>query len=158
MPKVKKQGTLQRQAKRPAKAPHAHKSKHKDNRGDRIRAYQFQKGQSGNPGGAKKGVQRIKALLDHYAVIGCPAEDMKAIRSRFPGVNQLTLQGAVMLKTYAAALDGEDWALEFLAERTEGKVPQGLQHLIQNPTLNITVADAAGAEALKGLAGNADKI
>lgn len=129
-----------------------------DKRGERVRPYQWKPGQSGNPSGCPKGIRRIKDLLNHFGSYKCPKETIAEVRKRFPGVNQLDLQEAVMLKTYAAALDGEAWALEFVAERTEGKVPQGLQHLIQNPVLNVEVSDSAAAAALQGLAGGVDNV
>jgi len=53
---------------------------------------------------------------------------------------------AVYLRVYVEALQGESWAVQFIAERTEGKVPQQVNLTPPGPVLNITWPEVGGAK------------
>lgn len=84
----------------------------------------FKKGQSGNPGGKPKGLKSIKSLIEQFGKLKAPEKFIDSVKEQFPNLRRkLTLHEAVALKAYQAALSGESWAVQFLAERGEGKVP-----------------------------------
>ena len=68
---------------------------------DHLKEHQFKKGQSGNPNGRPKGTRSIPDML------------LKI------GAEEGTKDGQ-----FEYALEGKSWAVEFLADRTEGKVRQ----------------------------------
>jgi len=79
--------------------------------------HRFQPGQSGNPKGRPRNAKGVKELL---AKIG---------REKVDGKNgkRKTRFEEVLRQVYSAAEDGEAWAVQFIADRTEGKVPQAVQ-------------------------------
>ena len=70
-------------------------------------------GQSGNPKGRPKGIQTVRELL--------------AKISRERAANGGTRLEAALRRTYDLALEGTPWAVQFIVERLEGRVPQALQ-------------------------------
>ena len=68
----------------------------------------FKKGQSGNPKGRPKGVQSIPDLL-------------RKIGSEEGSVDGLSKLEVVLRKVFGFAVDGKWWAVQFIADRTEGK-------------------------------------
>jgi len=68
----------------------------------------FVKGRSGNPKGRPKGTPSIPDIL-------------RRIGAEPAGVNNETKLDLVMRKVYAEAVKGRQWAVEFIATRTEGK-------------------------------------
>jgi len=68
----------------------------------------FKKGQSGNPKGRPKGVQSIPDLL-------------RKIGSEEGSVDGLSKLEVVLRKVFGFAVDGRAWAVQFIADRTEGK-------------------------------------
>jgi hypothetical protein len=72
---------------------------------------QFKKGVSGNPNGRPPKVRHIPDILEKIG-----AENVKV--KGFEGVKL----EALMRKVYAEAIAGKSWAVQFIAERTEGKV------------------------------------
>ena len=74
----------------------------------------FKKGQSGNPNGRPKGVQSIPDIL------------------RKIGDEEGTIDGkskldVIMYKVFQFALEGKPWAVQFIADRTEGKALERVQ-------------------------------
>jgi len=88
----------------------------------------FKKGVCPNPNGRPKGLRSIRSILEEYGALEAPAEFIAKIREKFPSAKykRLTLHDAVYLRCFMAAMSGENWAMQFIAERTEGKVPQKL--------------------------------
>ena len=69
----------------------------------------FKKGQSGNPNGRPKGVQSIPDILRKIG----EEEGTKS--------GDLTKLQYVMRKVFDFAVEGRPWAVQFIADRTEGK-------------------------------------
>ncbi len=101
--------------------------------------HHFKPGESGNPKGRPKGSGRgIKDLLRRFGDWECPeAFKLKLISVKdragdriqlFPlsKIKKLSLNEAVYLKVYIEAIRGESWAVQFIAERREGKVKETL--------------------------------
>jgi len=86
----------------------------------------FQKGVSGNPGGRPKGVVSISSLLVRLQKQVVPAEAILGLREVFPDfeiVEGMSVQEAIMSRVCLEAIRGDANAREFIAERTEGRVP-----------------------------------
>lgn len=75
----------------------------------------FAPGNSGSSGRPRK-IRRIEHLLEKIGL-----EEVHV------GGLTLTKLEAVMRSVYQYALKGNSWAVQFIAERTEGKVPQQQQ-------------------------------
>jgi hypothetical protein len=80
---------------------------------NRGKGRQFKPGQSGNPAGRPPSVRAIpdvlRKILEENAGLKGEKEDW-------------TKLDAIMRQVYIFALQGKAWAVQFLAERTEGKV------------------------------------
>ena len=70
----------------------------------------FKKGQSGNPRGRPPKIKHIPDILEKIG-----HEPLK-------GDSEETKLDAIMRKVYKEAFNGKSWAVQFIAERTEGKV------------------------------------
>jgi hypothetical protein len=76
---------------------------------------QWQKGQSGNPGGLPKGVPRISTALQ------------KILRTKPDEVYEPSSKADVLaLRLYDNAIKGDTWATREILDRCEGKVTQSL--------------------------------
>ncbi len=71
----------------------------------------WQKGQSGNPKGRPPKVKCIPDILRKIA------EEEGTSDGRYTKIE------VIMRKVFEFALEGRPWAVQFIAERTEGKVP-----------------------------------
>ena len=81
---------------------------------DHLKEHQFKKGKSGNPNGRPKGARSIPDML-----LKIGSEDGTKD-------GQYSKLEVVLRKVFEYALQGKSWAVEFIAERTEGKVRQEL--------------------------------
>ena len=70
----------------------------------------FMPGQSGNPGGRPK---KGSAIADILNEIGSETVELNG--------QTITKREAVLRKVYAEAVKGNNWAVQFIADRTEGK-------------------------------------
>jgi hypothetical protein len=104
----------------------------------------FQKGISGNPGGRPKGVKSLKALIEKFGKREAPEELLTKIRMLFPAIRKISLKEAVILRTLVEAVSGESWAVQFIADRTEGKA-------VDQTTLEMESRMAAIEERLSSL-------
>jgi len=87
-------------------------------------AHRFKPGQSGCPGGKPAGLKSIKSLIQKYGNKRAPAKVVESMIEKFPWLKgKITLHDAVLMRVYESAIAGESWAVQFLAERGEGKVP-----------------------------------
>ena len=70
----------------------------------------------------------IPEILQELGAADCPETLTERITRALPHLagRELTLQQACMAMTYVQALKGERWALEFIADRTEGKPEQAI--------------------------------
>ncbi len=74
---------------------------------------QFKKGQSGNPKGRPKGSSSLKDILRRIGIEELEGTDM-------------TKDEAIMRKVYKLAFEGQPWAVQFIADRKEGKPHQSV--------------------------------
>jgi hypothetical protein len=74
----------------------------------------FKKGQSGNPNGRPKKINTIPDIL-------------RKIGEEEGAANGNTKLEVVMRKIFQYALEGKSWAVQFIADRTEGKAIERLQ-------------------------------
>lgn len=89
---------------------------------------QFKSGVSGNPNGRPKGVQSIPDIL------------------RKIGEEEGTLDGkskldVIMYKVFQYALEGKPWAVQFIADRTEGKAKEIREVTNKNEPIKIITID-----------------
>lgn len=84
------------------------------------------KGVSANPLGRPKKVKCIPDILRKIGDMIAPDDIQEKMRRRFHAKDKLTMQQAVLMLTYDLAAHGTEWAVEFIAERTEGRVTQGV--------------------------------
>jgi hypothetical protein len=84
------------------------------------------KGVSANPLGRPKKVKCIPDILRKIGDMIAPADIQEKMRRRFHSKDKLTMQQAVLMLTYDLAAHGTEWAVEFIAARTEGRVTQGV--------------------------------
>ena len=82
---------------------------------DHLKEHQFKKGQSGNPNGRPKGTRSKPDML------------LKIGAEEGTKDGQFTKLEVVLRRVFEYALEGKSWAVEFIADRTEGKVRQELQ-------------------------------
>lgn len=112
-----------------------------------IKKYGFKKGKDPrrNITGPKAGI-RIPDLLRRFGEWQCPDQLLDKMAALFPRAkrDKLTVAEAVYLRVYVEALQGESWAVQFIADRTDGKV-----------TDKVEVNDIT-AEARAALAGVTD--
>ena len=95
-------------------------------------------GQSGNPKGRKPGVFSIAEMLTQYGAMDTPEGLTAKLREKLPKLPKtLKLGQALWLTVFMQALKGESWAVEFVANRTEGKVKDNLA--IEAEGLNIII-------------------
>ena len=83
----------------------------------------FKPGQSGNPKGRPPKTRCIPDFLRNIGESELPPEIRASLR--VPYIQQSsTFMDALLRLTYVHALRGESWAVQFIAERTEGKPSQ----------------------------------
>ena len=101
----------------------------RDKTGDNRKANgQFKSGVSGNPNGRPKGVQSIPDILKKI------------------GEEEGTLDGkskldVIMYKVFQYALEGKPWAVQFIADRTEGKAKEIREVTNKNEPIKIITVD-----------------
>jgi hypothetical protein len=76
-----------------------------------------------NKNGRPKGTSSIPDLLRKIGEEPVPDELKEKLKSEFKSENLqgLSLQEAVLRTTYLYAVSGKPWAVQFIADRTEGK-------------------------------------
>ena len=85
----------------------------------------FKKGQSGNPNGRPKGVQSIPDILRKIG-------DEEGTKS-----GDLTKLQYVMRKVFDFAVEGKPWAVQFIADRTEGKAKEFRETTVKTEPIKV---------------------
>lgn len=84
---------------------------------EKMKQVQWKKGQSGNPNGrAKKGL--------------CIPDILNRIGKEPAGIDKLTKLEAVLCLVYKKALEGDNWCVEYISSRTEGKALERVENTI----------------------------
>lgn len=91
--------------------------KQKENRKKKVVGRPFKKGQSGNPNGRPP---KVKCIPDILRKIG---EEEGTVDGK-------TKLDVIMYKVYQFALEGKPWAVQFIADRTEGKAKEYIEQKI----------------------------
>lgn len=118
-----------------------------DNKRNNLVGPRWVKGQSGNPLGRPKKTKSISDILNKIGSMALTEEARGIIKN--PWAKQaVTFEQAIMRVTYVMALRGESWAVQFIAERTEGKAVQAFDIMSDNGPLvaiiqNVDVVKAA---------------
>jgi hypothetical protein len=97
----------------------------------------WQPGQSGNPNGRPKGTLSLADSLRRYGVTETPNEMAAKMALVFPAIknHKTTIVDVIAMRALVAAAEGESWAVNFVAERLDGKVT--LPVLVENKTVTI---------------------
>lgn len=83
----------------------------------------FPPGRSGNPNGRPKKVRHIPDILAKITAERLPPKIRAQMAQQFPDIsNRPTFFEAILRVVVFKAMKGESWAVEFVAERMEGKV------------------------------------
>tara|TARA_R100001463_G_scaffold23901_1_gene57092 strand:- start:5340 stop:5639 length:300 start_codon:yes stop_codon:yes gene_type:complete len=85
---------------------------------------QFKSGVSGNPNGRPKGKQSIPDIL-------------KRIGDEEGTVDGIDKLEVVMRKVFQYAVEGKPWAVQFIADRTEGKAKEYVEQKIVQDELIV---------------------
>jgi len=87
-----------------------------------------QKGEpSRNPKGRPPKVKTIGDILRKIGAEKLPKSIVESAAEIFPKAANMTMLEAAIRMTYVHALKGGAWAIEFIAERTEGKITQPIE-------------------------------
>ena len=84
----------------------------------------FKPGVSGNPKGRPKGIQQIPDIL-------------RAIGDEEGTQDGKSKLDVIMYKVFQFALEGKPWAVQFIADRTEGKALERIEQKIQKDEVVI---------------------
>ena len=84
----------------------------------------FKPGQSGNPNGRPKGVQSIPDILRKIGDEEGTAD----------GKSKLDV---IMYKVFQFALEGKPWAVQFIADRTEGRALERIDQTIKQEPIKV---------------------
>ena len=102
---------------------------------------QFQPGKSGNPNGRpKKGF----AIADLLRAIGDEQSTFTYVDPDTGKEREATKRMAMLLNTYMLAIKGESWAVNFIAEREDGKVKTSIDLDVEKHVSLEDVAIALG--------------
>lgn len=118
---------------------------------------QWKKGQSGNPYGNKgmnksngKGLLYISCKLQKFGEWKTPRKFLDKMRELFPDMSEkITIEESVWLRVWVSALQGESWAVEFIADRVYGKVKTSVdvtskgQQITAAPLINVMNSESA---------------
>lgn len=98
-----------------------------------------QPGNNLNPTGYPKGHKNIATTLRKIDALPAPIQVMEQLREYFPGLEQITIAEAELLKVKLKGMLGDSWAVDFSADRLEGKVPIGVRNVIEDkPKIPLT--------------------
>ena len=98
--------------------------KQKKNSTKKVVGRPFKKGQSGNPNGRPP---KVKCIPDILRKIG---EEEGTVDGK-------TKLDVIMYKVYQFALEGKPWAVQFIADRTEGKAKEYIEQKITKDELIV---------------------
>ena len=87
----------------------------------------IKKGFSGNPKGRTAKIRHIPDILSKIGQETPPDKILSKISAMFPDADEMTFLEAVMRYVYIFALQGQSWAVQYIADRTEGKPKQSVE-------------------------------
>lgn len=90
---------------------------------------QFKKGESGNPSGRPKGSLSIPDMLRKISDEAVPKELQNRVQDLFgkADIGEISMLEAVLRTTTMYAIQGKSWAVQFVADRLEGKPRQTIE-------------------------------
>ena len=104
------------------------KIEQKKKRGNPQNLKPFKKGQSGNPKGRPKKGHAIADILNEIGEEKVTVNGLETTKKR-----------VVLMKVYAEALKGQNWAVHFIADRTEGKAVEKIE--VNDTTIRVGFVD-----------------
>ena len=122
-----------------------------DKQRQNIEKYKWRPGQSGNPNGRPKS----KTISEMLLAIG--TEEIQSdlflsqdIKNKFKKAgSDATKINAVLRMVYMHALKGQSWAVNFIADRTEGKAPETIKITDDRVVIDIEDDDESDEENLE---------
>ena len=89
----------------------------------------FVKGQSGNPNGRPKGSLSIPDMLRRIGEEEVPEALQNKVQQLFgrAELGEITMMDAIMRATMMYAIQGKSWAVQFIADRMEGRPRQTIE-------------------------------
>lgn len=110
------------------------------------------KGEVRNPAGRKPKAKTIPDVLRRLGKEKIPTKIADEMIKMFPDASNMTMFEAIMRMTYLQAFKGQAWALQFIAERTEGKITQPIS-VSPFADLDSSIFDDLNRDDLLKLAG-----
>lgn len=106
--------------------------------------WKFKPGNQMGKGRPKK-MRRIPDLLAKIGKLNVQDDPLipDALKAKFKDIGKVTNLDAVIRMVYIYALKGQSWAVQFIAERTEGKVPDEIKHDFQSENPRYTDEELA---------------
>lgn len=119
----------------------------------------FSKDNQPKNSGRKRGLKSMSALLDKWSQLETPEALLTNIKKMFPRIRtKLKLEDAATISTWMEAVKGEGWAMQFIVERRDGKVPQKVLADIKEHTTIFNVKSTGQQEAIEKGDENADNL
>lgn len=98
-----------------------------------AKAKKWQKGVSGNPNGRPRKEMAIAGMLREIGDRPVDPYTLATLHRKYgPDHSPKTMREALLMAAYKDAAAGDDRAREFIADRTEGRVPQAMVNLNAN--------------------------
>ena len=102
----------------------------------------FKDGVSGNPNGRPKGSFSIADILRRVGEEEIPAELRGQVRTLFSsidtdGLNEMKMLEGLLRLVYMYAIRGKPWAVQFIADRMEGKAREYIEQKIVKDELIV---------------------
>jgi hypothetical protein len=96
---------------------------------------EWKKGVSGNPKGRPKKSITIPHLIRKYGQLKAKAAALDLIKKYLDIPEEMNAMETAVARTIVGAMNGEAWAMHFIAERTEGKVAENAPTEEQEPVV-----------------------
>lgn len=88
-----------------------------------------------NRKGRPPGARGIPDMLRRFGDLDCPEKLSEQMRKVFNIKQKISVLEAIQLATIAEAIKGQPWAVQYIADRTEGKAKQTIDTNAQGVTL-----------------------
>ena len=98
---------------------------------------------SPNPNGRPPKPKCISDILSKLGEQETPENILEQMKEMFPDIENMNIQEAALARTYICALNGESWALQFIADRTEGKVTEKIKMIYDEDIEKMTNEELA---------------
>ncbi len=97
------------------------------------------KGEVRNPHGRPKKELHIPDLLNKIGDEPCPESLMVGLKKIYPNLGEINHREALQRVAYYYALRGQPWAIQYIADRTDGKPKQTIETKELKPITILTI-------------------